>query len=90
MPAPESSMSEGGVLFVLESAPGHRIAHVHLVAYGDEAWVRYLAFRDRLRIDAAARESYRALKQRLAERFPDNRAAYTAGKERFIAVTLAG
>ena len=82
--------SEGGVLFVLESAPAYRIAHVHVVTHGDEAWVRYLAFRDRLRIDPAARESYAALKQRLAERFPDNRAAYTAGKERFIAATLAG
>jgi GrpB-like predicted nucleotidyltransferase (UPF0157 family) len=81
--------SQGGVLFVLEGAPGYRLAHVHAVTHGDESWVRYVAFRDR-RIDPATRAAYTALKQRLAERFPENRAAYTAGKERFIAATLAG
>ena len=41
----------GGLLFVLEDRPAHRIGHVHVVPYGSEKWRQYLAFRDRLRID---------------------------------------
>jgi GrpB-like predicted nucleotidyltransferase (UPF0157 family) len=82
--------SQGGVLFVLESAPWHRIAHVHVVAYGGESWARYLAFRDRLRRDPDARDSYVRLKRTLAERFPGDRAAYTAGKDPLVSALLSG
>jgi GrpB-like predicted nucleotidyltransferase (UPF0157 family) len=82
--------SQGGVLFVLETAPLHRIAHVHVVTYGDDSWVRYLGFRDRLRRDPAARGSYLRLKRTLAGRFPEDRAAYTAGKNRFVSAMLSG
>jgi GrpB-like predicted nucleotidyltransferase (UPF0157 family) len=82
--------SQGGLLFVLETAPRHRIAHVHAVEYGGESWVRYLAFRDRLRSDPDARDSYAKLKRILAERFPGDRAAYTAGKDQVISALLSG
>src|SRR5262245_22075319 len=39
---------DGGRLFVLETSPGHRVAHVHAVDHGDLRWQQYLAFRDRL------------------------------------------
>jgi GrpB-like predicted nucleotidyltransferase (UPF0157 family) len=38
----------GGLIFVLEDEPGHRIAHVHAVQYGDRQWMRYLKVRDHL------------------------------------------
>jgi GrpB-like predicted nucleotidyltransferase (UPF0157 family) len=82
--------SQGGVLFVLETAPWRRIAHVHVVEYGDESWVRYLAFRDRLRRDPDARDSYARLKRTLAERLPGDRAAYTAGKDELVSALLSG
>jgi GrpB-like predicted nucleotidyltransferase (UPF0157 family) len=75
---------EGGHLFVLEDEPEHRIAHIHLLSSGDPQWTRYLAFRDRLREDAAARAEYGHLKRQLADQFPDDRGAYTAAKESFI------
>jgi GrpB-like predicted nucleotidyltransferase (UPF0157 family) len=79
---------QGGLLFVLESAPMRRVAHVHLVHEDGTLWRRYIKFRDRLRADESARASYAALKGSLAERHPDDRAAYTAGKEAFIARLL--
>jgi GrpB-like predicted nucleotidyltransferase (UPF0157 family) len=75
----------GGQLFVLDGdQPGHRIAYVHVVTTADPQWHRYLAVRDRLRQDPAAKAAYDRLKRDLAEQFPDDRAAYTRAKESFI------
>jgi GrpB-like predicted nucleotidyltransferase (UPF0157 family) len=82
--------SRGGIVFVLETAPRHRIAHLHVVTHGDESWVRYLAFRDRLRRDPFACDSYVNLKRCLAERLPNDRAAYTAGKDQFVSAMVSG
>jgi GrpB-like predicted nucleotidyltransferase (UPF0157 family) len=79
---------EGGLLLVLEDRPAHRIAHLHLVRHGDAQWRRYLALRDRLRADPAARTAYGQLKDRLAARFAGDRRAYTAAKAAFIAQLL--
>jgi GrpB-like predicted nucleotidyltransferase (UPF0157 family) len=76
---------EGGLLFVLEDRPGRRVAHVHAVRFRDDQWRRYLAVRDRLRTDQAARTAYAQLKRRLAGQFADDRRAYTAAKSSFIA-----
>ena len=43
-----------------------------------------LRFRDHLRDHPAERDAYGTLKRRLAERHPDDRLAYIAGKESFI------
>lgn len=61
----------------------------HFVEYGGPAWTQCLAFRDRLRADPAKARDYEALKLELAARFPDDRAAYTAGKSEFVAAVLA-
>jgi GrpB-like predicted nucleotidyltransferase (UPF0157 family) len=79
----------GGLLFVLEDRPAHRIAHVHVVPHGSEKWRRYLAFRDRLRIDPDARASYAEVKCRLGEQCASDRQAYTAGKAAFVAGLLS-
>jgi GrpB-like predicted nucleotidyltransferase (UPF0157 family) len=82
--------AEGGLVFVLDSIPMRRVAHVHVVRHGDEQWSRYLAFRDRLRSDPAARADYARLKRALANRFPNDRRAYTDGKDAFVAGLLDG
>lgn len=75
---------DGGVVFVAESAPLHRYAHVHVVRYDGVAWRRYLAFRDALRADPALRDGYAQVKLRLAAAHPADREAYTTGKTAFV------
>ncbi|MGH6782076.1 MAG: GrpB family protein [Phenylobacterium sp.] len=60
----------------------------HFVEHGGEAWRECLAFRDSLRADPAKARAYEALKLELAEKYPDDRAAYTAGKSAFVAKVL--
>jgi GrpB-like predicted nucleotidyltransferase (UPF0157 family) len=79
----------GGLLFVLEDRPAHRVAHVHVVPHGGEKWRQYLAFRDRLRIDPGARAACAEVKRTLGERFAGDRQAYTAGKAAFVADLLS-
>ena len=74
----------GGLLLVLEDRPAHRVAHLHVVGYGDAQWRRYLALRDRLRADQAVRSAYAQLKGDLAAQFSGDRRAYTAAKAAFI------
>ena len=75
---------EGGLLLVLEDRPAHRVAHLHVVGYGDAQWRRYLALRDRLRADQAVRSAYAQLKGDLAAQFSGDHRAYTAAKAAFI------
>jgi GrpB-like predicted nucleotidyltransferase (UPF0157 family) len=61
-----------------------RSHHVHVCEAGGEPERRHLAVRDFLRAhdDEAAR--YAALKREIAERAPQDRLAYMAGKERYV------
>lgn len=77
--------------------PDHRIfglgearTHIcHMVEYEGAEWRFSLAFRDALRGDAALAGAYEALKVDLAERFADERAAYTEGKGAFVRDVVA-
>lgn len=64
---------------------GPHQVHLHVVSREGSHWARLLIFRDYLRANVGARERYADLKQTLAERFPDDRAAYSEGKGPFIA-----
>jgi GrpB-like predicted nucleotidyltransferase (UPF0157 family) len=79
---------QGGQIFVLESSPGIRTHHLHVVALDDPQWREYLAFRDLLRHNADARRTYATEKQRLADRYRSDRQAYTAGKQEIIQTLL--
>lgn len=70
-------------------SPGRRTHHLHLVPVGSERYRDELAFRDRLRADPQIANDYAALKQSLAERFRDDREAYTDAKGDFIRAVLA-
>ncbi|HVX45309.1 MAG TPA: GrpB family protein [Mycobacteriales bacterium] len=71
--------SDGGHVFVLESRPWHRVAHLHAVEYNGPQWQNYLRFRDLLRRSPEACERYEAVKLQLADERVDRR-AYTTGK----------
>jgi GrpB-like predicted nucleotidyltransferase (UPF0157 family) len=68
--------------------------HVHLCEAGGELEARHLAFRDRLRANASAREEYAALKRSLAATHRgathDERLLYVGGKSEFIRRVLQG
>ena len=66
-------------------SPAVRTHHLVLIEPTHPEWRARLAFRDRLRSDAAAAARYAELKRELAARFPDDREAYTAGKAGFVA-----
>jgi GrpB-like predicted nucleotidyltransferase (UPF0157 family) len=61
-----------------------RTHHLHLIPFESRLWHERLTFRDRLRADPDARAAYARLKYALAERYRDDREAYTAAKTPFI------
>ena len=62
--------------------------NLHLTEPGSDLWVERLAFRDRLRADAALAREYEELKLRLAGEV-DDLGEYTLGKREFVARVLA-
>lgn len=84
------AQSQGGHVFVLESAPWRRVAHAHVVEYLGEQWCNYLRLRDLLLRSSEARERYEDTKLRLINEVGDDRASYTGGKSAIIASLLDG
>jgi GrpB-like predicted nucleotidyltransferase (UPF0157 family) len=76
------------LMFGWEDRPRHRLVNLHVVTFDGPAWRNYLSFRDRLRADDALRDTYARLKHDLAVEFPDDRHAYIAGKDQFVADVL--
>lgn len=62
-----------------------RTHNLHLVEAGGWYWRERLLFRDYLRTDSATAHEYVRLKHELAQRFRDDREAYTAAKKEFVA-----
>lgn len=58
--------------------------HVHAVTLGGTLWRQHLRFRDALREDPVLRQSYAALKRRLAVVHIADKTAYTEAKTPFI------
>jgi len=58
--------------------------HIHMVVFGSKFWKEHIFFRNYLRENPEAVKQYAALKKELAEKFRDNREAYTNGKTEFI------
>ncbi len=79
----------GGHVFVLDSRPSHRVAHLHAVELGGTQWVNYLRLRDLLRSSPTARQAYEDVKVQLAAQHPDDREAYTEGKTDVVTTLLA-
>jgi ribosomal-protein-serine acetyltransferase len=69
--------------FLCYPSASYRTHHLHLVDDHEEL-DRRLRFRDRLRADPALAEEYAALKRELAERYREDREAYTDAKAGFV------
>lgn len=69
--------------FLCYPSASHRTHHLHLVNEREEL-ERRLRFRDRLRTDRQLAQEYVALKRALAERYRDDREAYTEAKSEFV------
>jgi GrpB-like predicted nucleotidyltransferase (UPF0157 family) len=63
---------------------GTTISHIHTVCTGTPFWREHLAFREALRATPRLRVEYEGLKRALAQRFRDEREAYTDNKTGFI------
>ncbi len=74
--------------FIKRDEKGQRNQHIHMVE-PDEASADRLLFRDYLRRHPDEASRYEALKQQLAERFKNDRAAYTWSKTGHIKAMVA-
>jgi GrpB-like predicted nucleotidyltransferase (UPF0157 family) len=62
--------------------------HLYALAEGSRELQRHLVFREALRADPRLVKEYAALKQELAQRFREDREAYTLAKSEFIESVL--
>lgn len=69
--------------------PGPIKHHLYVCVQTNTELARHCAFRDALRADPDLVRAYTDLKQSLAERFRDDRAAYSEAKSEFVESVLA-
>ena len=69
--------------FIKRNAQGARTHHLHMVEADSKLWER-LYFRDYLRQFSDEAQRYAELKISLAEKYPNDRVAYTKGKAEYI------
>ena len=74
--------------FVKSSATSLRV-HLHAVELDSRIWREHMAFREALRADASLCARYQSLKLDLAQKFADDKSAYTTAKNPFIQSVLA-
>ncbi|MBO6158434.1 MAG: GrpB family protein [Firmicutes bacterium] len=90
----DRALEEAGIIYRKQDVPGqllyvvgegdYRTHHIHVVIYGSEAWNNYINFRDYLNQRPEIASRYSALKQQLADQYPNDRGAYTEGKQKMI------
>ncbi|MCR4632932.1 MAG: HD domain-containing protein [Erysipelotrichaceae bacterium] len=79
------SVSDEELLLVMgDLQKDTRSHHIHVVGCASKKWKDYLRFRDHLRKDEEDARRYEKLKEELCEKFGEDRASYTKGKEDFI------
>jgi GrpB-like predicted nucleotidyltransferase (UPF0157 family) len=69
--------------------PGRRTHHLHMWEMNTEGWKRHVLFRNLLRADPDMAQQYLTLKQELAQKYGNNRPAYSDAKSAFIEPVLA-
>jgi GrpB-like predicted nucleotidyltransferase (UPF0157 family) len=62
----------------------HTTYHLHIVKFNSNLWKNQLLFRDYLRKNKEAVKKYNELKEKLAEKYKDDRKKYVVGKGEFI------
>lgn len=71
-------------LYVLRGANQISLRHIHCYDISDNEFFQLVGFRDYLNTHPDAAKKYAELKKVLAAQYPDDRVAYTNGKENFI------
>ncbi|WP_051890161.1 GrpB family protein [Chryseobacterium vrystaatense] len=61
-----------------------RLAHIHILTYGSEHWIRHIAFRDYLRAHLAVKDAYQDLKSKLSDKEWKDGNDYNGAKDIFI------
>jgi GrpB-like predicted nucleotidyltransferase (UPF0157 family) len=74
--------------FVREDESGHVVEHIHVLEETSVEARKHRMFRDYLRASDSARERYASLKLDLADRYRDNREAYTTAKTDLVVELL--
>ena len=69
--------------------PGKRTHHLHMWKMNTYGWKRHVLFRNLLRADPDMAQEYLALKHELAEKYGNNRPAYSDAKSEFIEAVMA-
>ena len=70
--------------YYFDHVEGSLVQHVHMVVTGSDFWTRAVLFRDYLRAHPDVAQEYSTLKYSLAERYRNDRVAYTEAKSDFI------
>lgn len=90
------ALREHGIAYHMQYPPGQylyvagdsgrdiRTHYIHVVLWGQEAWRHYINMRDYLNTHEKEAKEYSALKERLAQQYPNDRSAYTSGKSELI------
>ena len=78
----------GDSRWLMKHSQGRRTHHLHLVLPGSEHWTNKIRFRDLLRASPALANRYVALKRNLAQKYPEDREAYTEAKACFVSDAL--
>lgn len=73
-----------GRRYFVKGGADKRTHHLNFCEMNSVFWTSHLAFRDYLERHPDAAKQYAALKRVLAAKFPDDRPAYTTGKEEFV------
>jgi GrpB-like predicted nucleotidyltransferase (UPF0157 family) len=63
-----------------------RIAHIHVIPFDSEHWLRHIAFRDYLRAHPKVRTEYQALKEQLIQQQWTDGNDYNLGKDPFLKI----
>ena len=89
-------LERNGIIYRFEESPKQllfvmgdfeqdtRSHHIHVVFYDFDEWNNYINFRDYLNSNIEAAREYESVKLRLAEQYPNDRIAYTDGKQEVI------
>jgi GrpB-like predicted nucleotidyltransferase (UPF0157 family) len=73
-------------LYVLRGENQISLRHIHCYDISDNEFYQLIGFRDYLNSHPGVAQKYAELKEVLASRYPEDRAAYTKGKEDFIQI----
>ena len=73
-----------GRRYFVKGGEDKRTHHLNFCEMNSSFWTSHLAFRDYLERHPDSATKYATLKRALARKFPNNRRAYTMGKEEFV------